>query len=177
VVTIIREGMRRMYEAQEDVYYYVTLMNENYPHPGLKEAGEGAEEGILKGLYRIEDCGLGQKGKRVQLLGSGSILREVLEAAKLLEADYRVAADVYSATSFNELRRDGMETERWNRLHPTEPRRMSWVRSSCPAERVRWSRPRTTFATTRIRFASMCRLRAVGMSCWGLMDSDAAIIA
>jgi pyruvate dehydrogenase E1 component len=127
VVTIIREGMRRMYEAQEDVYYYVTLMNENYPHPGLKEAGEGAEEGILKGLYRIEDCGLGQKGKRVQLLGSGSILREVLEAAKLLEADYRVAADVYSATSFNELRRDGMETERWNRLHPTEPRRMSWV--------------------------------------------------
>jgi pyruvate dehydrogenase E1 component len=146
VVTIIREGMRRMYEAQEDVYYYVTLMNENYPHPGLKEAGEGAEEGILKGLYRVKDCGLGQKGKRVQLLGSGSILREVLEAAKLLEADYRVAADVYSATSFNELRRDGMETERWNRLHPTEPRRMS-------------------------------RLRAVGMSCWGLMDSDAAIIA
>jgi pyruvate dehydrogenase E1 component len=127
VVTIIREGMRRMYEAQEDVYYYVTLMNENYPHPGLKEAGEGAEEGILKGLYRVKDCGLGQKGKRVQLLGSGSILREVLEAAKLLEADYRVAADVYSATSFNELRRDGMETERWNRLHPTEPRRMSWV--------------------------------------------------
>jgi pyruvate dehydrogenase E1 component len=127
VVTIIREGMRRMYEAQEDVYYYVTLMNENYPHPGLKEAGDGAEEGILKGLYRVKDHGLGQNGKIVQLLGSGSILREVLEAAKLLEADYRVAADVYSATSFNELRRDGMETERWNRLHPTEPRRMSWV--------------------------------------------------
>jgi pyruvate dehydrogenase E1 component len=127
VVTIIREGMRRMYEAQEDVYYYVTLMNENYPHPGLKEVGDGAEEGILKGLYRVKDHGLGQNGKSVQLLGSGSILREVLEAAKLLEADYRVAADVYSATSFNELRRDGMETERWNRLHPTEPRRMSWV--------------------------------------------------
>ena len=88
---------------------------------------KGRREGILKGLYRVKDCGLGQKGKRVQLLGSGSILREVLEAAKLLEADYRVAADVYSATSFNELRRDGMETERWNRLHPTEPRRMSWV--------------------------------------------------
>jgi pyruvate dehydrogenase E1 component len=127
VVTIIREGMRRMYEAQEDVYYYVTLMNENYPHPGLKEVGDGAEEGILKGLYRVKDHGLGQNGKSVQLLGSGSILREVLEAAKLLEADYRVAADVYSATSFNELHRDGMETERWNRLHPTEPRRMSWV--------------------------------------------------
>jgi pyruvate dehydrogenase E1 component len=127
VVTIIREGMRRMYEAQEDVYYYVTLMNENYRHPGLKEVRDGAEEGILKGLYRVKDRGLGQNGKSVQLLGSGSILREVLEAAKLLEADYRVAADVYSATSFNELRRDGMETERWNRLHPTEPRRMSWV--------------------------------------------------
>src|SRR5205085_1998459 len=79
VVTIIREGMRRMYEAQEDVYYYITLMNENYPHPGLADAGEGAEQGILKGLYKLKDGGKATKKKlRVQLTGSGTILREVI---------------------------------------------------------------------------------------------------
>jgi pyruvate dehydrogenase E1 component len=128
VVTIIREGMRRMYEAQEDVYYYVTLMNENYPHPGLAEAGEGAEAGILKGLYKLKDGGKSaKKGMRVQLMGSGTILREVMAAADLLEADFGVTADLWSATSYNELRRDGMAAERWNLLHPTEPRRKSWV--------------------------------------------------
>jgi len=128
VVTIIREGMRRMYEAQEDVYYYITLMNENYPHPGLGEAGQGAEEGILKGLYLLKDGGkAAQKKLRVQLMGSGSILREVVAAADLLKSDFGVVADVWSATSFNELRRDGMAVERWNLLHPTERRRKSWV--------------------------------------------------
>jgi pyruvate dehydrogenase E1 component len=136
VVTIIREGMRRMYEAQEDVYYYVTLMNENYPHPGLadapKVAGEGAEAGILKGLYLLKDGGKTvaagkSKGLRVQLMGSGTILREVMAAADLLKADFGVTADLWSATSYNELRRDGMATERWNRLHPTETARKSWV--------------------------------------------------
>jgi pyruvate dehydrogenase E1 component len=128
VVTIIREGMRRMYEAQEDVYYYVTLMNENYPHPGLAEAGEGAEAGILKGLYKLKDGGKSaKKGMRVQLMGSGTILREVMAAADLLKADFGVTADLWSATSYNELRRDGMAAERWNLLHPTEPRRKSWV--------------------------------------------------
>jgi pyruvate dehydrogenase E1 component len=154
VVTIIREGMRRMYEQQEDVYYYVTLMNENYPHPGLAEAGEGAQEGILKGLYKLQDGGkAAQQGLqttakppplpkgvekapggcapartlRVQLMGSGTILREVIAAAQLLKDDFGVTADVWSATSFNELRRDGMAAERWSRLHPTEPRRRSWV--------------------------------------------------
>jgi len=128
VVTIIREGMRRMYEAQEDVYYYITLMNENYPHPGLGEAGQGAEEGILKGLYLLKDGGkAAQKKLRVQLMGSGSILREVVAAADLLKSDFGVVADIWSATSFNELRRDGMAVERWNLLHPTEQRRKSWV--------------------------------------------------
>jgi pyruvate dehydrogenase E1 component len=128
VVTIIRDGMRRMYEQQEDVYYYVTLMNENYPHPGLAEAGEGAEAGILKGLYKLKDGGKGaKKGMRVQLMGSGTILREVMAAADLLKADFGVTADLWSATSYNELRRDGMAAERWNLLHPTEPRRKSWV--------------------------------------------------
>ena len=125
VVTIIRDGMRRMYAEQEDVYYYVTLMNENYPHPGMPE---GSEAGILKGLYQLSDGGkTPKKGQRVQLMGSGTILREVMAAAELLKADWGVAADVWSATSYNELRRDGMAAERWNRLHPTEPRRKSHV--------------------------------------------------
>ena len=125
VVTIVRDGMRRMYAEQEDVYYYVTLMNENYPHPGMPE---GSEAGILKGLYQLSDGGkTPKKGQRVQLMGSGTILREVMAAAELLKADWGVAADVWSATSYNELRRDGMAAERWNRLHPTEPRRKSHV--------------------------------------------------
>jgi pyruvate dehydrogenase E1 component len=128
VVTIVRDGMRRMYEQQEDVYYYITLMNENYTHPGLAEAGAGAEEGILKGLYKMKNGGKSAgKGLRVQLMGSGTILREVIAAAELLRSDFNVTADVWSATSYNELRRDGMATERWNLLHPTEPRRKSWV--------------------------------------------------
>ncbi len=127
VVTIIRDGMRRMYEQQEDVYYYVTLMNENYPHPGLADAGEGAEQGILKGLYKLKAGGKAKKGLRVQLMGSGTILREVIAAAELLKDDWGVSADLWSATSYNELRREGMAAERWNLLHPTEPRRKSWV--------------------------------------------------
>jgi pyruvate dehydrogenase E1 component len=121
VVVIIREGVRRMYEEQEDIYYYVTLMNENYPNPGMPE---GAEQGILKGIYLLADGGKG-KGPRVQLMGSGTILREVMAAADLLRNDFKVNADVWSATSFNELRRDGMSVERWNLLHPSKPRRKS----------------------------------------------------
>ncbi|MDA9444471.1 pyruvate dehydrogenase [Bradyrhizobium sp. CCBAU 51745] len=130
VVTIMRDGLRRMYQDQEDVYYYVTLMNENYAHPGMGEAAAGAatKAGILKGLYLLKSGGeTAKNGLRVQLVGSGTILREVMAAADLLEADFGVTADVWSATSFNELRRDGMAAERWNLLHATEPRRKSWV--------------------------------------------------
>jgi len=129
VVTIVREGMRRMYEDQEDVFYYITLMNENYPHPGMPE---GSEAGILKGLYLLQDGGTatGDGALRVQLLGSGTILREVIAAAVLLKDDFGVTSDVWSATSFNELRRDGMAAERWNLLHPGEPRRRSHVEAS-----------------------------------------------
>ena len=128
-VAIIRDGMRRMYADQEDVYYYVTLMNENYPHPGMAEAAAGAatEEGILKGLYLLKKGKAKKNAPTVQLMGSGTILREVIAAAELLEKDFEVAADIWSATSFNELRRDGMAAERWNLLHPTEERRKSWV--------------------------------------------------
>src|SRR4051812_18062667 len=119
VAVIVQEGLRRMLSEQEDVYYYLTLMNENYPHPPMPE---GAEEGILKGMYLLRE-GEGD-GPRVQLLGSGSILREVVEGAELLQEDFGVTADIWSAPSFTELRREGMEADRWNLLHPgSEPRR------------------------------------------------------
>ena len=130
VVVIIRDGIRRMFQEQEDVYFYVTLMNENYRHPAMPS---GAEEGIVKGLYLLKaGAPVGKSGKRprVQLLGSGTILREVIAAADLLRDDWNVDADIWSATSFNELRRDGMSAERWNLLHPTKPRRKSYIESA-----------------------------------------------
>ena len=123
VVVIIRDGLRRMLQEQEDVYYYLTLMNENYQHPAMPE---GAEEGIVKGMYLFRDGGIAS-GPRVQLLGSGTILREVIAAADLLRDDFGVASDLWSVTSFNELRRDGMSAERWSLLHPTQPRRKSYI--------------------------------------------------
>jgi pyruvate dehydrogenase E1 component len=111
-----------MYREQESVFYYVTVMNENYEHPPMPE---GAREGILRGMYRLREGRAGEP--RVQLLGSGTILREVLGGAELLEADFGVAADVWSVTSFNELRRDGMDAVRWNMLHPQAEPRVSYV--------------------------------------------------
>jgi pyruvate dehydrogenase E1 component len=122
VVVIIQDGLRRMLADQEDVFYYLTLMNENYPHPALPE---GAAPDILKGLYLFRRAA--GKGPRVQLLGSGTILREVIAAAEALAEHFGVAADVWSAPSFTELRRDGLEIERWNMLHPTKPPRRSHV--------------------------------------------------
>ena len=119
VAVIIQDGLRRMVGEQEDVFFYITLMNENYRHPPMPA---GAEQGILRGMYLLREAS--GDGPRVQLLGSGTILNEVLAAADLLERDFGVSADVWSVTSFTELRRDGIEVERWNMLHPTaEPRR------------------------------------------------------
>jgi pyruvate dehydrogenase E1 component len=119
VAVIIQDGLRRMVGDQEDVFFYITLMNENYRHPPMPA---GAEQGILRGMYLLREAS--GDGPRVQLLGSGTILIEVLAAADLLERDFGVSADVWSVTSFTELRRDGIEVERWNMLHPTaEPRR------------------------------------------------------
>jgi pyruvate dehydrogenase E1 component len=123
VAVIIQDGLRRMVGNQENVFYYLTLLNENYAHPGLKP---GSEEGIVKGMYLLREGDPGNKA-RVQLLGSGSILREVLAAADMLEKDWNVAADVWSVTSFTELRRDGLDCERWNLLHPTEPQKVPYV--------------------------------------------------
>jgi pyruvate dehydrogenase E1 component len=119
VAVIIQDGLRRMLGDQEDVFYYITLLNENYHHPAMPK---GAEEGILRGMYPLREAA--GDGPRVQLMGSGAILNEVLAAADLLQEDFGVAADVWSVTSFTELRREGLEVERWNMLHPgTEPRR------------------------------------------------------
>ncbi len=123
LAVIIHDGLRRMVANQEDVYYYITLMNENYEHPALPA---GSEQGILKGMYLLRESKAKSK-LRVQLMGSGTILREVEAAAALLEKDWDVAADVWSATSFTELRRDGLAAERWNLLHPEEKPRASYV--------------------------------------------------
>ncbi|HEX6022303.1 MAG TPA: pyruvate dehydrogenase (acetyl-transferring), homodimeric type [Solirubrobacter sp.] len=120
LAVIIREGLRRMITEQEDVFYYITLMNENYRHPPMPE---GAEEGILRGMYLLRP---GEDAK-VQLLGSGTILREVLAGADLLQEDFGISADVWSVPSFTELRRDGMEADRWNLFHPGEEPRRSYV--------------------------------------------------
>jgi pyruvate dehydrogenase E1 component len=124
VAVILQDGMRRMLTEQEDCFYYITLMNENYAHPALPE---GAAEGVIRGMYLLRGADAagrgGKKGKarngpHVQLMGSGTILREVIAAAELLDREFGVSADIWSCPSFTELRRDGYDAERWNRLHP-----------------------------------------------------------
>ncbi len=122
LAVILQDGLRRMYGEQENVFYYVTTMNENYHHPAMPE---GAEEGIRRGIYRLVK-GEGD-GPRVALLGSGTILRESEQAAKLLAEEFGVVADIYSVTSYNELRRDGLACERWNRLHPEAEAKVPYV--------------------------------------------------
>ena len=123
LAVIIQDGMRRMYVEQESIFYYITVMNENYQQPALPD---GAAAGILKGGYRLREGGRGKV--RATLLGSGTILRESLAAAQILENDYGIPADVYSITSFSELRREALETERWNLLHPNDTARLPYVR-------------------------------------------------
>ncbi len=130
LAVIIHDGMRRMYVEQQDVFYYLTVMNENYAHPAMPK---GAEAGIIKGMYlfrRKQRQGKGQGTRQqptVQLMGSGTILREVIAAAELLEQDFGVASDIWSVTSFTELRRDGIDCERWNMLHPEQQPRIGYV--------------------------------------------------
>ena len=123
MATIFREGLRRMHEKKENVFYYITAMNENYTHP---EKPKGCEEGILKGMYLFKENN--NKGKtKVQLLGSGTILREVIAASEILTKEYGIDSDIWSVTSFNELRREGMETERLNLLNPNDKPKKSHV--------------------------------------------------
>lgn len=129
VAVIIQDGLRRMYAEQEDVFYYITVMNENYHHPAMPE---GVEPDILKGMYLFRKTGASKKTPRVNLLGSGTIYMEVIAAAGLLKEDWGVAADLWSCPSFNELVREGNACERWNRLHPTEKPRVAHVAQCLP---------------------------------------------
>jgi pyruvate dehydrogenase E1 component len=120
---IVREGIRRMWVEQEDVVYYLTVQNEMYPMPGMPE---GVEEGILRGIYRLDPAEGPASWPRVHLFGSGAILREAQRARQLL-AEREVAASLWSVTSYTELRREALEAERWNRLHPGDDPRMPYV--------------------------------------------------
>ncbi|MCK0538162.1 pyruvate dehydrogenase (acetyl-transferring), homodimeric type [Alcanivorax quisquiliarum] len=134
LAVILQDGLRRMYHEQESVFYYITLMNENYTHPAMPE---GAEEGIRKGMYLLHEGRVSKAKKapkRVQLLGAGTILREVEAAADILREEFKIESDVWSVTSFNELRREGLEVERWNMLHPEAAPRQCWV-EKCLADR------------------------------------------
>jgi pyruvate dehydrogenase E1 component len=131
LAVIVQDGMRRMLQEQESCFYYITVMNENYLQPAMPE---GSAEGILKGMHRVQTSEAGKdagsQGPRVQLLGGGAILREALAAADLLARDFGVSSDVWSVTSFNELRREGIDCERWNLLHPEAEPRRSYVATS-----------------------------------------------
>ncbi|MCB2021099.1 MAG: pyruvate dehydrogenase (acetyl-transferring), homodimeric type, partial [Burkholderiaceae bacterium] len=122
VGVIIHHGLKRMVEQQDNVFYYLTLLNENYAMPGLKP---GTEEQIIKGMYLLQEGA--KKTPRVNLLGSGTILLESIAAQALLENDWGVAANIWSCPSFNQLARDGQDTERWNLLHPTQTPRVPYV--------------------------------------------------
>jgi pyruvate dehydrogenase E1 component len=126
LATIIQDGIRRMYEKQEDIFYYITLMNENYEHPAMPDR-DGVREGILRGMYLFKPTENTEAKLRAQLFGSGAILNEVLKAQQILAERYNVAADVWSVTSYKELYRDGHDAERWNMLHPGERPRLPFV--------------------------------------------------
>ena len=130
MAVIVHDGLKRMYTNQEDVYYYITAMNENYVQPALPK---GVEKDIIKGMYLLR--GGGKKKKKVQLMGSGTILREVIFAADLLVSDWGVDADIWSCPSFNELAREATETERWNRLHPLEKAKVPFVAQQLKGKR------------------------------------------
>ncbi|MGF1546302.1 MAG: pyruvate dehydrogenase (acetyl-transferring), homodimeric type [Thiotrichales bacterium] len=172
LVVIIQDGLRRMFQEQQSCYYYITVMNENYHHPALPE---GAADGIIKGMYRFRAGGEHQH--RIQLLGSGAILREVIAAAELLESDWAVSADIWSVTSFSELQRDGMDCERWNLLHPEETPRAPYV------TRLLRGQPGPVIAATdyikahadQIRGFIPARYAVLGTDGFGRSDTRAAL--
>ena len=125
LAVIFREGLRRMHEKKENIFYYITTMNENYPHPAIPKNKE-CEEGILKGMYKIKEFNKHKKTK-IQFLGSGTILREMIAGAEILQKEYQIDSEIWSVTSFNELRKDGMETERYNLLNPDKNQKISYV--------------------------------------------------
>ena len=129
LTVIIQDGLRRMFELKENKFYYITAMNENYQQPVMPE---GVADGIIKGMYRVR-ASASETSNKVQLMGAGTILREVLAAAEILEQEYGVAADVWSMTSINELQREGKAAQRWNLLHPEAEPKVPWV-TACLAD-------------------------------------------
>ena len=125
LAVIIQDGLRRMYQQQESVFYYITVMNENYAHP---EMPAGSAEGIIKGMYLLKEGDQGRQ--KVQLMGSGAILREVIAAAELLQQEWSIDADIWSVTSFSELSREALDVERWNMLHPEQEAKISYIETA-----------------------------------------------
>ncbi|MBV8073856.1 MAG: pyruvate dehydrogenase (acetyl-transferring), homodimeric type, partial [Candidatus Eremiobacteraeota bacterium] len=169
LAVIMQDGLRRMVAEQEDVYYYITVMNENYVHPDMPE---GSRDGILRGMYQLRKSGEA-KGPRVQLLGSGTILREALAGAELLEKEFGVAADVWSVTSFNEIRRNGLDVQRWNMLHPQEKPRVPYAEEMLAPHKgpvVAVSDYIKTFSGGIRPFVGARRFRALGTDGFGRSD-------
>ena len=127
IAVIIQDGIRRMYQEQEDLFYYITLYNENYAQPGMPE---GSAEGILRGIYKFKASEDKKPKTRVQLFGSGPILNEALKAQAILGEKYGVSADIWSVTSYNELRRDALRADRWNRMHPADAPKVPYILSA-----------------------------------------------
>ena len=125
LAVIFREGLRRMHEKRENVFYYITTMNENYSHPAMPK-DKNCEDGILKGMYKIKEFSKNKKTK-IQFLGSGTILREMIKGAEILQNEYQIDSEIWSVTSFNELRKDGMEVERYNLLNPNKEPKKSYI--------------------------------------------------
>jgi pyruvate dehydrogenase E1 component len=172
LAVLIHDGLRRMFVEQEKIFYYITCMNENYAQPPLPR---GTEAGILKGAYLLQSGGRGKV--RATLLGSGTILRESIAAARLLETDYGVPVDVFSVTSFSELRRDAIECERWNILHPTETPRVPYVKE-CLQDRAGVTVAATDYMRTvpdQIRQWVGGRYLALGTDGYGRSDSRAQL--
>src|SRR6185312_13521628 len=132
IAIIVRDGIRRMFENREDIFYYLTLGNENYAQASMPD-GAGVEEGILRGIYLFRKGEVAKPKATVQLLGSGSILNEALKAQQILGEKYGVTADVWSVTSYNELRREALKTDRWNLLHPMEAAKTPYVQQALGA--------------------------------------------
>jgi pyruvate dehydrogenase E1 component len=172
LAVIVQDGLRRMYAEQENVFYYITCMNENYAHPALPN---GAEEGILKGMYRLRAGGRGKV--RVNLLGSGTILREAIGAAELLEAEFGVPADVFSVTSFSELRREALDAERWNMLHPGQAPRTPYVKELLAGQSGPFVAATDYMRTVpdQIRQWVPGRYQVLGTDGYGRSDSRAAL--
>jgi pyruvate dehydrogenase E1 component len=172
VAVIIREGMRRMYERREDVFYYLTLYNENYPMPAMPE---GVEDGILRGLYRFQ-AAPEEKAHRIQLFASGTAMQAALEAQRML-LEHDVAADIWSVTSYLAVRNDALSAERWNRLHPEGPVRTSFIEEqlrNAPGPVIAVSDYQKTVAEQVARFVPQ-RFVPLGTDGYGRSDTRAAL--